>query len=72
MHHNGLKALELESDTGLIVPADVPLTSIIIPVYNNIALTRLCLHSIYSINSISPFEVIIVDDCSTDDYESLK
>ena len=72
LHYAAQKALEFEKDTGLIVPPDIPMTSIIIPVYNNIKLTRRCLHSIYNVKSISPFEVIVVDDCSTEDYESLK
>ena len=70
-HYAGLQALHMKGETGLIMPKDVPMTSIIIPVYNNIELTKRCLHSIYNIGTRSPFEVIIVDDCSTDDYASL-
>ncbi len=40
--------------------------SIIIPVYNNVNLTRQCIESIYAQPTIIPFEVIIVDDASTD------
>ena len=72
LHYDRLKAIELESDTGLIMPETIPLTSIIIPVYNNIELTRRCIHSIYKIKSRSPFEIIVVDDCSpSDDYKTL-
>ncbi|MBQ4107473.1 MAG: methyltransferase domain-containing protein, partial [Lentisphaeria bacterium] len=59
-------------DTGLIVPDDVPLTTVIIPVYNNLKLTRTCLTSIYSIDTKVPFEVLIVDDCSTQNIASLQ
>ena len=72
LHYDRLKAIELESDTGLIMPETIPLTSIIIPVYNNIELTRRCIHSIYKIKSRSPIEIIVVDDCSpSDDYKTL-
>ena len=71
LHHDRLEALRIKGETGLIMPREIPLTSIIIPVYNNIELTRRCLHSIYSIGSSSPFEVVIVDDFSTDDYRTL-
>ena len=62
---------KLKSGAGLVVPEDLPLTSIIIPVYNNLKFTLSCLHSIYSINSKAPFEVIVVDDCSQENYSVL-
>ena len=65
------EGLVTETDTGLIVPEDVPLTSIVIPVYNNLSLTEQCLRSIYAIGSKSPFEIVIVDDCSSERYETL-
>ncbi|MBQ4328146.1 MAG: glycosyltransferase [Lentisphaeria bacterium] len=65
-------AYEKNYDTGLIVPKNLPLTSIIIPAYNNIELTRRCLDSVYAIESISPFEVIVVDDGSSENYGNLK
>ena len=62
----------IESDSGLIVPKDIPLTSIIIPVYNNIEYTRRCIYSIYHNRGVSPFEIVVVDDCSPkDNYKSL-
>ena len=60
-----------KGDTGLIVPRDIPLTSIVIPVYNNLNWTKRCINSIYNIKSRSPFEIIVVDDCSTEDYKTL-
>ncbi|MBP5211999.1 MAG: glycosyltransferase, partial [Pyramidobacter sp.] len=62
----------LTPGAGLEVPADLPLTSIIIPVYNNLKYTLGCLHAIYAIRSKAPFEVIVVDDCSTEDYSVLR
>jgi GT2 family glycosyltransferase len=47
-----------------------PIVSIIIPVFGQIKYTLQCLHSIVKNEPKVPFEVIIVDDCSTDD--SLK
>ena len=62
----------LQGDTGLVVPKDVPMTSIVIPVYNNIDYTRHCIYSIYKNRGVSPFEIIVVDDCSSkDDYTEL-
>ena len=62
---------KLQSGAGLTVPDDLPLTSIVIPVYNNLKFTLSCLHSIYGINSKAPFEVIVVDDCSQENYSVL-
>lgn len=66
------KELMVSADTGLAVPKDVPLTSIVIPVYNNLALTRVCIQSIYDNRGKSPFEIIVVDDCSTEDIGVLQ
>ena len=70
-HHAGLENITIKGETGLVMPKSVPLTTIIIPAYNNIELTRRCIHSIYRIKSRSPFEIVVVDDCSKDDYASL-
>lgn len=43
-----------------------PLVSVIIPIYGNIDYTLRCLASIVANPPRSPFEVIIVDDCSPD------
>lgn len=43
-----------------------PRVSIVIPVYNHIAHTVACLRSLAAHPGSMPFEVIVVDDCSTD------
>jgi GT2 family glycosyltransferase len=43
-----------------------PEASIIIPAYNNLALTLTCIVSILELPDHSTFEVIVGDDCSTD------
>jgi GT2 family glycosyltransferase len=60
----GTPALEIAS-------SDVPQVSVIIPVYNNIAHTLHCLKSIAEIGAHTPFEVIVVDDCSKDDTQKI-
>lgn len=42
------------------------LVSIIIPVYNNVELTRHCIESILSQRIVANYEIIVVDDASTD------
>ena len=48
-----------------------PEVSVVIPVYNNIAHTLHCLKSIAAVGAKTPFEVIVVDDCSTDDTQAV-
>jgi GT2 family glycosyltransferase/2-polyprenyl-3-methyl-5-hydroxy-6-metoxy-1,4-benzoquinol methylase len=43
-----------------------PLVSIIIVTYNNLELNRLCLESLYRLTNWPNFEVIVVDNASTD------
>ena len=43
-----------------------PKVSIIIPVYNNVLLTKNCLYSIFEVTQESDFEVIVVDNNSQD------
>lgn len=43
-----------------------PRVSIVIPVYNKIAYTSACLRSLAEHAGAIPFEVIVVDDCSSD------
>jgi len=50
----------------LPVAADSPLVSIVIPVFNKIEYTVACLRSIAEHASATPFEVIVVDDGSSD------
>lgn len=48
----------------------VPLVSIIIPVYNRKDLTKRCIETILKLNYRHSFELIVVDDCSTDGTQS--
>lgn len=48
-----------------------PKVSVIIPVYNHIGLTLACLQSVYENPPRCSFEVIVVDDASTDDTRAL-
>ncbi len=50
----------------LIPCAESPEVSIVIPVYNNIAYTLACLKSIQAVGCCHSYELIVVDDCSTD------
>jgi GT2 family glycosyltransferase/glycosyltransferase involved in cell wall biosynthesis len=43
-----------------------PTVSIVIPVYNKFAYTAACLRSLARHAAATPFEVIVVDDCSSD------
>ena len=43
-----------------------PMISIIIPVYNRYDLTRECIESIFRVTSIDSYEVILIDNGSTD------
>jgi GT2 family glycosyltransferase len=52
--------------SSLAKPSSAPLVSIIIPVFNNLALTRRCLESIARTTNASPSEIIVVDNASTD------
>src|SRR5699024_6412856 len=48
-------------------PADDPMVSIIVPVFNKAHYTSACLNSLVERAGKTPIEVIVVDDCSTDD-----
>lgn len=54
------------SEIDLPPPGGAPTVSIVIPVHNGIAVTARCLASIAICGSASSFEVIVVDDRSTD------
>jgi radical SAM superfamily enzyme YgiQ (UPF0313 family)/GT2 family glycosyltransferase/SAM-dependent methyltransferase len=45
---------------------DAGLASVVIPVFNNFAYTKQCIESLFTVGEITPFEVIVVDDASTD------
>jgi len=52
----------------IVLPAATqPQVSIVIPVYNKIAYTLACLQSLAQHAGAATFEVIVVDDCSSDD-----
>jgi GT2 family glycosyltransferase len=65
--------LALPQDTPAleIAATDKPEVSVVIPVYNNIAHTLHCLRSIAEVGARTPFEVIVVDDCSKDDTQAV-
>ncbi len=46
-----------------------PHVSVVIPVYNHFQHSYHCLKSISQINDTTPFEVIVVDDCSDDETQ---
>jgi GT2 family glycosyltransferase/glycosyltransferase involved in cell wall biosynthesis len=48
-----------------------PDVSIVIPVYNHFEHTYNCLNSISKLSEFASFEVIVVDDCSTDETQKL-
>ena len=53
--------------------SDNPLVSIVIPVYNQYSYTHACVYSIFKFTpSFIPYEVIILDDCSTDETKIIK
>lgn len=52
-------------------PESQPLISIIIPVYNEILYTLNCLYSLYEHKDHFPKEILIVNDCSTDDTHKI-
>lgn len=53
------------------LPEDAPRVSIIIPVHNHLLYTLQCLQSIAMHSSQTTYEVIVVDDASTDETEEV-
>ena len=54
-------------DQGLGLPTSTePLVTIVIPVYNNWWVTYRCLRALQSNSDSTPYEIIVVDDASTD------
>ncbi|MCB1564349.1 MAG: glycosyltransferase [Xanthomonadales bacterium] len=47
--------------------SESPVVSVVIPAYNHFDATLLCLKSIAAISEETPFEVILVDDCGSDE-----
>lgn len=54
-----------------ITPVKQPMVSVIIPVYNHFEHTYNCIKSLSELNDKTSFEVIVIDDCSTDDTSEL-
>ncbi len=54
------------SDIALPV-SDTPRASIVIPVYNHLDATLICLRSLAQTRNATAHEIIVVDDCSSDD-----
>ena len=50
--------------------ADAPRASIVVPVHNQLALSLRCLHALERSADRAAFEVLLVDDASTDDTQS--
>lgn len=61
-----LPSSEVLRGTARFVARDQPRVSIVIPVHNHLDQTLLCLDSLVASGDITHFEVIVVDDCSTD------
>ena len=60
-------AIPRDDGTPFAMPSsDAPRVSIVIPVYDKVAYTVACLRSIVEHAGSTPFEVIVVDDASTD------
>lgn len=49
----------------------VPRVSVVVPVFNNLRYTLHCLEALFSARTRVSFEVIVVDDCSTDQTQDL-
>jgi GT2 family glycosyltransferase/glycosyltransferase involved in cell wall biosynthesis len=54
----------------VLVLSDAPRASVIVPVYNHFHHTRTCLAALAACGDATPFEVIVVDDGSTDETRS--
>lgn len=50
----------------------VPKVSIIIPVYNKFEFTHACINSIIESTNDTQYEIIVVDDCSTDTTQDIE
>jgi GT2 family glycosyltransferase len=51
--------------------SDTPRASIVIPAWNHFDATLLCLRAIAALSEQAPFEVLLVDDCSSDETATL-
>ncbi len=66
LHYYQNRAEMYDQSRNEIPRPNTPPVSILILAYNNLALTQLCLRSIYCNTTYSNFEVIVVDNGSTD------
>lgn len=61
---------QLEAELSAVAPAAGtargPLVSIVVPTFNNLEVTRLSLESLRKLTGYEPFEVIVVDNASSD------
>jgi O-antigen biosynthesis protein len=67
----GQDLIKIAQEINLPLPNLVPTISIILPVFNNIRLTIECLISIANSDNTVNYEIIIADDCSTDDTSKI-
>ena len=73
MTEPSVEMLENVPETFELPVCEKPLVSIVIPVYNQYAYTHVCVYSILKKTSAYiPYEVIILDDCSTDETQTIK
>gem|GEM_PF-312963 len=75
---NGLSPVSITEEFDLVAPRFVvlpenprPMVSIVIPVFNQFLFTLNCLHCISQAKTGIPYEVIVVDDASTDETPSI-
>ena len=67
----GQDLIKIAKEINLPLPDLVPTVSIILPVFNHIQLTIECLVSIANSDSTVNYEIIVADDCSTDDTSKI-
>ncbi len=66
----GLDGLDLNVPDEFSVPySDAPVVSIIIPVFNKFDYTKRCLFQTSKTTGFIPVEIIVIDDCSTDETD---
>ncbi|MCD4697089.1 MAG: glycosyltransferase, partial [Bacteroidales bacterium] len=67
------KPLKAEISQTLVFSRETsPKVTIIIPVFNNAIITYRCLKSVFSNTSEISYEVIVIDDCSTEDISLIE
>jgi GT2 family glycosyltransferase/glycosyltransferase involved in cell wall biosynthesis len=70
-YRSKLKALATRLQSALTQSPPEPTVSVIIPVYNQVFHTLACLISLFESAPETAFEVIIADDCSTDETATI-